>query len=44
MFARRLELDPRALGERFHAELREELVGGSQRLARVAPPPLRSRR
>ena len=27
VLAGRLELDPGALGERFHAELREQLVG-----------------
>ena len=29
VLAGRLELDPGALGERFHAELREQLVGGA---------------
>src|SRR3954468_23084627 len=35
-----LELDPGALGERFHAELGEQLVGGAQLLARVEPAAL----
>ena len=33
--AGRLELDPRALSERLHAELREQLVGAPQLLAGV---------
>jgi hypothetical protein len=40
VLAGRLELDPGSLGRRFHAELRESLVGGSQLIARVAPAAL----
>jgi hypothetical protein len=40
MFAGCFELDPGAFGERFHAELREQFVGGAELLARVAPAAL----
>ena len=36
----RLQLEPRALGERLHAGVSEELVGGSKLLARVEAPAL----
>src|SRR3954451_23158338 len=40
MLGGRFELDPGALGERFHAELREQLVRMTQLLARVEPAAL----
>ena len=38
MLAGRLQLDPRALGERLRPEAGEEVVGGAQLLARVHAP------
>ena len=37
MLARRLQFDPRALGEGVHPEVREELVRGSELVPRIDP-------